>query len=211
MVLLFCWMFPSVLHSASLLQNNAFGSKYGLLATLSNLSSFIWALGTCLLDWMVLFDSKQFSSLFPKQEGIKRVGTARSGEELAISPASNWSRCSSHREARRERQRESLLHFLGSLCFYFSNIHESVIYTMFIYTMEYLLLSCKKEQSDVICSKWMDLEMIILSEVSQVKANIIWYLLYVISEKKIQMNLFKNKNRPTDTENNLMVTNEEGG
>ena len=57
----------------------------------------------------------------------------------------------------------------------------------------------------------MDLEMIILSEVSQVKANIIWYLLYVISEKKIQMNLFKNKNRPTDTENKLMVTKEEGG
>ena len=77
--------------------------------------------------------------------------------------------------------------------------------------MEYLLLSCKKEQSDVICSKWMDLEMIILSEVSQAKASIIWYLLYVVSEKKIQMNLFKNKNRPTDTENKLMVTKEEGG
>ena len=37
---------------------------------------------------------------------------------------------------------------------------------------------------------WMDLEIIILSEVSQTKTNIIWYHLYVDSKKKIQMNLF---------------------
>ena len=172
MVLLFWWMFSFLLHSASLLQNNAFGSNYRLLATLSNLNSFIWALDTCLLNWMVLFDSKHFCSPFPKQERIKPIGPARSGEELAISPASNWSRCSSHREARTERQSESLLHFLGSLCCYFSNIRESVMW--FIYTIEYLLLSCKEERSDVICSKWMDLEMMILSEVSRAKANIVW-------------------------------------
>ena len=37
---------------------------------------------------------------------------------------------------------------------------------------------------------WMDLEMIILSEVSQTKTNIIWYHLYVEFKKMIQMNLF---------------------
>ena len=36
---------------------------------------------------------------------------------------------------------------------------------------------------------WMDLEIIILSEVSQTKTNIIYHL-YVESKKMIQMNLF---------------------
>lgn len=78
-----------------------------LLATLSNLNSFIWALDTCFLDWMVLFDSKHFSSLFPKQVRIKPAGPAGSAEELAISPASDWSRSSRHRAGRRERKRKS--------------------------------------------------------------------------------------------------------
>ena len=37
---------------------------------------------------------------------------------------------------------------------------------------------------------WMNLEMIVLGEVSQRKTNIIWYRLYVESKKMIQMNLF---------------------
>ena len=37
---------------------------------------------------------------------------------------------------------------------------------------------------------WMDLEIIILSEVSQTKTNIMWYHLFVESWKMIQMNLF---------------------
>ena len=37
---------------------------------------------------------------------------------------------------------------------------------------------------------WTDLEIIILSEVSQTKTNIIWYHLYMESKKMIQMNLF---------------------
>ena len=36
---------------------------------------------------------------------------------------------------------------------------------------------------------WMDLEMIIRSEVSQTKTNIIWYHSYVESKKVMQMNL----------------------
>ena len=37
---------------------------------------------------------------------------------------------------------------------------------------------------------WMDIEMIILSEVSQTKTNIIKYHFYVKSKKMVQMNLF---------------------
>ena len=42
----------------------------------------------------------------------------------------------------------------------------------YIYTMEYLLLSHKKEWNNATCSKtWMELEVIILSEVSQNKKD----------------------------------------
>ena len=37
---------------------------------------------------------------------------------------------------------------------------------------------------------WMDLEIVILNEVSQRKTNIIWYHLHADSKKMIQMNLF---------------------
>ena len=41
---------------------------------------------------------------------------------------------------------------------------------------------------------WMDLEIIILSEVSQTKTNIIWYdITYAVSKKMIPMNLFEVK------------------
>ena len=36
---------------------------------------------------------------------------------------------------------------------------------------------------------WTDLEIIMLSEVSQAKANIMWYHLYVEPKKMVQMNL----------------------
>ena len=54
-----------------------------------------------------------------------------------------------------------------------------------------ILLSHKKEWNNAICSNmdatWMDLEMIILSEVSQTNIE---YHLYVESKKMIQINLF---------------------
>ena len=37
---------------------------------------------------------------------------------------------------------------------------------------------------------WMDLEIIILSEVNQTKTDIIWYHLYVEYKKNIRINLF---------------------
>jgi len=52
---------------------------------------------------------------------------------------------------------------------------------------------------------WMDLEIIIVSEASQTKSNIIYHL-YVDSKKMIRMDLFTKQNRLTDPENKLMVT-----
>ena len=51
---------------------------------------------------------------------------------------------------------------------------------------------------------WMDLEIIILSEVSQTEKD--KYHLYVESKKMIQMNLFTKQKWLTDIENTLMVT-----
>ena len=50
---------------------------------------------------------------------------------------------------------------------------------------------------------WIHLEIIILSEVSQIKTNITYHL-YVESKKMTQMNYSQNRNSLTDTENNFM-------
>ena len=47
-----------------------------------------------------------------------------------------------------------------------------------------LLLSHKKNEIMPFAATWMDLEIIILSEVTQRKTNIIWYRLYVESKKR---------------------------
>ena len=49
------------------------------------------------------------------------------------------------------------------------------------------ILALKKNEIMPFAATWMDLEMIILSEISQRKTNIIYHL-YVESKKKIQMN-----------------------
>ena len=59
----------------------------------------------------------------------------------------------------------------------------------YIHTMEYYSV-IKKDEIMPFAATWMDLEIIILSEVSQRKTNIIWCHLYVESKKMIQMNLF---------------------
>ena len=53
---------------------------------------------------------------------------------------------------------------------------------------------------------WMDLEIIILSEVSQRKKGKHHVSLYVESKKMIKMNLLQNRNRLTDFENKFVVT-----
>ena len=59
----------------------------------------------------------------------------------------------------------------------------------YIYTMEYYS-AIKKNKIMSFAATRMDLEIIIVSEVSQRKTNIIRYCLYVESKKMVQMNLF---------------------
>ena len=55
--------------------------------------------------------------------------------------------------------------------------------------MEYYS-AIKKNEVIPFAAAWMDIEMIIFSEVSQTKTNIIYYHLQGKSKKMIQMNLF---------------------
>ena len=75
--------------------------------------------------------------------------------------------------------------------------------------MEYYS-AIKKNEILPFGTTWMDLEDIILSEISQRKTSTIWFHLYVESEKQNKTNE-QNRNRPIDTGNKLMVAKEEGG
>ena len=71
--------------------------------------------------------------------------------------------------------------------------------------MEYYS-AIKKNEIMPFVATWMDLEIIILSEVSQRKTNIIWHHLYVESKKNDTNETYlKNRNRLTNIENELMV------
>ena len=59
----------------------------------------------------------------------------------------------------------------------------------YIYIMKYYS-AIKKNKIMPFSATWMDLEIVILSEVRQKKTNIIWYHLYVKSKEILQMNLF---------------------
>ena len=76
--------------------------------------------------------------------------------------------------------------------------------------MEYYS-TIKKNEIIPFTATWMDLESVILSEVSQRGRNILWHPVYVESKKiHIHMNLLQNRKRPTDLENELMVVREKG-
>ena len=52
-----------------------------------------------------------------------------------------------------------------------------------VHTHNGILLNPQKNEITPFSATWIDLEIIILSEVSQTKADIIWYHLYVESKK----------------------------
>ena len=56
----------------------------------------------------------------------------------------------------------------------------------------------------------MDLESILLSEVSQIKTNIILYHLHVESKRIIQINLCTKREQTTEIESKLMIAKGEG-
>ena len=78
--------------------------------------------------------------------------------------------------------------------------------------MEYYS-AIKKNEIMPFAAIWMDLEIIILNEVSQRKTNSIWYHLYVESKKKkrYKWTYIQNRNRPTDIESKLIVIKGERG
>ena len=86
-----------------------------------------------------------------------------------------------------------------------SSTEEWIKKMWYIYTMEYYS-AIKKNEIMSFPATWMDLEIVILSEVSQRKTNIIWYCFYVESKKLYQWTYLQNINRVTKVENKLMVT-----
>ena len=69
----------------------------------------------------------------------------------------------------------------------------------YIYTMEYYS-TIKKNEIMPLAATWMDLEIIILSEISQTKTKTIWYHLYVESKIWHKWTYLQNRNRLTDIE-----------
>ena len=73
------------------------------------------------------------------------------------------------------------------------------------YHMVFIFL-CLTYSLSMIISTWMDLEIIILNEVSQKeKDKTMWYHLYVESKIWHKWTYLQNRNRPTDIENRLVV------
>ena len=73
-----------------------------------------------------------------------------------------------------------------------------------MYTMEYYSIIKLNEQI-LFAATWMDLEIIILCDISHRKTNIVWYHIYMEFLKIIQMFLFA-KQKQTHIENKLSIT-----
>ena len=72
-------------------------------------------------------------------------------------------------------------------------------------TMEYYSTT-KKNKTMPFAPTWMDLAIVIPSEVSQRKMNVMWYCIHVESEKWHQWIYLQNRNNITGAENKPMVT-----
>ena len=82
---------------------------------------------------------------------------------------------------------------------------------MYIYTMEYYS-AIKKNEVMPFAATQVDLEIIILSEVSQRKTNIIWYHLYMESLKNDTNELvYKTETDSQIQKTNLWLPNGKGG
>ena len=89
-------------------------------------------------------------------------------------------------------------------------IYMCIVYVC-IHTHNAILLSHNKNEIMLFAAIWMDLEIIILNEVSQTKTNIIWNRLYVESKIWQKWTYLPNRNRLIDIENRLVVAKGEGG
>ena len=83
---------------------------------------------------------------------------------------------------------------------------EDVAYT---YAMKHHS-AIEKNKTMSFAATWTNLEIIIINEVRQRKTNIMWYQLCLQSKIMIQQNL-QNRNRLTDIEKKLMITQGEHG
>ena len=78
----------------------------------------------------------------------------------------------------------------------------------YIYTMEHYT-AIKKNEIMPFVATWMDLEIIIVSEINQRKTNIPYHL-YIASKKMIQLNLFTKQKQTQSLRMEPLVTSEEG-
>ena len=87
----------------------------------------------------------------------------------------------------------------------YPSTNEQIKMMWYIYTKEYYL-AIKKKEVMALAATWIDLDIVILSEVSQRKTNIIWYCLYVESKRKKRLKSTYFQNRDSHTENKIMAT-----
>ena len=82
----------------------------------------------------------------------------------------------------------------------------------YIYSMEYYS-AIKKNEIMPFAATWMDLKIVILSEVNQAEKDeyCMTALMCGILKKWYKWTYLQNRNRVKDVENNLMVTRGEGG
>ena len=73
----------------------------------------------------------------------------------------------------------------------------------YIHIMEYY--SAIKRTKMPFAATWLDLEIILLTEIRKIKTNIIWSHLYVESNIWHKQTYLQNRNRPTDIENRLVI------